>query len=130
MVKKTLLSLVALCVLATAANAATTVGQTATDILKKNAEATKSDLKDEAKKQTGIKTPAERKKELKAKQKQDKKTFDDQIKVKEKEIKRLQNEDPVKNAVQIQKLQNQVSALEIKKDAKNKFYQKQIDAIK
>jgi len=130
--KKVLLSLTALCVFATAANAASTVGQTSKAILNKNVEATKADFKNEAKAQAAPVTqaPADKKKELIAKQKQENKDFDAQIKDKEKEIKKLQKEDPIKNAVAIKKLQNQADALTIKKDAKNKFYQKQIDAIK
>jgi len=130
--KKILLSLTAFCVLATAANAATTATQTTKDILKKNAEATKADLKDEAKRQAAPVTqaPAQKRKELATKQKQENKAFDDQIKAKEKEIKKLKKEDPVRNMVRIKRLQNEVDALTIKKDTKNKFYQKQIDAIK
>ena len=132
MVKKVVLSLVALCFIATTANAASTVGQNTKNILKKNVEATKTDLRNEAKKQTTPVTqaPAERKKQLVAKQKEENKSYDSQIKAKQKEAKKLRREDPVKNAVKIRRLENEADALTIKKDAKSKFYQRQIDAIK
>ncbi len=130
--KKLLLSLSALCIFATAANAANVPVQTTKSILNKNIEATKTDFKNEAQKQIAPVTqaPAEKKKELKAKQKEENKAFDTQIKAKEKEIAKLKKEDEIKNYAQIKKIQAQVDALTIKKEAKNRFYQKQIDALK